>query len=95
MITFEKISDVHYKTFQYEIFLNSLEIHSDKYVIVNKYSRTDIPKKFKKHLPQIIVNTYKQDLKVYELNKYSYSQLEGSLSIKKMMNIFKDEVQKL
>ena len=95
MITFEKISDVHYKAYKYELFLSSIEIHSDKYVIVNRYSRLDVPKHLKDYLPYLILDTYKQDLKTYNLREYSDSQPEGTLSIKKMLNKLKNEVQKL
>lgn len=95
MITYEKISDVHYKAYKHELFLNSIEIHSDKYVIVNRYSRLDVPKHLKDYLPYLILDTYKQDLKTYNLREYSDSQPEGSLSIKKMFNKLKNEVQKL
>tara|TARA_R100000152_G_C6781941_1_gene217701 strand:+ start:8211 stop:9038 length:828 start_codon:yes stop_codon:yes gene_type:complete len=95
MITFEKISDVHYKAYKHELFLNSIEIHSDKYVIVNRYSRLDVPKHLKDYLPYLILDTYKQDLKTYNLREYSNSQPEGTLSIKKMLNKLKNEVQKL
>jgi len=95
MITYEKISDVHYKAYKHELFLNSIEIHSDKYVIVNRYSRLDVPKHLKDYLPYLILDTYKQDLKTYNLREYSDSQPEGTLSIKKMLNKLKNEVQKL
>ena len=95
MITYEKISDVHYKAYKHELFLNSIEIHSDKYVIVNRYSRLDVPKHLKDYLPYLILDTYKQDLKTYNLREYSSSQPEGTLSIKKMLNKLKNEVQKL
>ena len=95
MITYEKISDVHYKAYKHELFLNSIEIHSDKYVIVNRYSRLDVPKHLKDYLPYLILDTYKQDLKTYNLREYSDSQPEGTLSIKKMFNKLKNEVQKL
>lgn len=95
MITYEKISDVHYKAYKHELFLNSIEIHSDKYVIVNRYSSLDVPKHLKDYLPYLILDTYKQDLKTYNLREYSDSQPEGTLSIKKMLNKLKNEVQKL
>tara|TARA_R100001440_G_scaffold59676_1_gene79416 strand:+ start:159 stop:440 length:282 start_codon:yes stop_codon:yes gene_type:complete len=93
MITYEKISDVHYKAFKYELFLNSIEIHTDKYVIVNRYSRLEVPKHLKDYLPYLIIDTYKQDLKTYNLRQYSYAQPEGTLSIKKMYKKLKDEIQ--
>ena len=92
MITFEKVSDVHYKAYKYELFLNSIEIHFDKYVIVNRYSKTIVPKHLKDYLPYLILDTYKQDLKTYFLREYSDEQPEGSLSIKKMYNKLRDEV---
>tara|TARA_Y100000592_G_C5238115_1_gene207042 strand:+ start:160 stop:444 length:285 start_codon:yes stop_codon:yes gene_type:complete len=84
MITFEKISDVHYKAFKYELFLNSIEVHSDKYVIRNRYSVLSVPKRFKRQLKQIILYTYLQDLKSFKFNEYCENQTEGFLSIKKM-----------
>ncbi|QDP51083.1 MAG: hypothetical protein Unbinned3907contig1000_26 [Prokaryotic dsDNA virus sp.] len=90
MITFEKVSDVHYKVFNYEVFMCSLEIHSDKYVVVNRYSRVDVPKSAKKHLKTIMIDLYNKDLKTMELHETADgSFMEGGLSIKKLLEVFK------
>tara|TARA_R110002020_G_scaffold283158_1_gene498878 strand:+ start:8888 stop:9157 length:270 start_codon:yes stop_codon:yes gene_type:complete len=85
MIKFERVSEKHYKAFMYDCFLSSIAIHKDKYVIHNRYSKLEVPKRLKKYLKFMIMDSYLKDLKVYELNEYSYNQMEGSLSIKKMM----------
>lgn len=92
MIRFEKISDVHYKAYKYDLFLNSIAIHSDKYVIHNKYSKIEVPKTQKKYLPFMIMDSYLKDLKTFKMYEYNYNQMEGCLSIKKMMSILKDEM---
>lgn len=92
MITFEKISDVHYKAYKYELFLSSIEIHADKYVIRNRHSVLDVPKHLKLYLPYLIIDTYKKDLKTYEFRESCDSQPLGSLSIKKMLKKLNNEV---
>lgn len=91
MITFEEITEKHFKAYKYDLFLNDIAVHKDKYVIHNKYSKLEVPKKLKKYLKFLILDSYKKDLKTYELYKNNYRGLEGSLSIKKMMKILKDD----
>jgi len=83
---FEKISDKHYKAFKHDLFLSSIEIHEDKYVINNRYSKTEVPKRLKNYLKFMILESYKKDLKTFDLYKYSDTRTEGDLSIKKMMS---------
>ena len=89
MIKFEKVTEQHYKAYKYNVFLSSIGIHKDKYVVYNRYSKLEVPKRLKKYLRYIIMDSYKKDLKTFELNKQTYNQTEGGLSIKKMMKILK------
>jgi len=85
LITFEKISDVHFKAYKHDVFLSSIEVHKDKYVILNRNSKTVVPKRLKNYLKFMILETYKQDIRALEIAEYANEQLEGSLSIKKML----------
>ena len=89
MIEFEKVTEQHYKAYKYDVLLSSIAIHKDKYVIHNRYSKLNVPKRLKKYLRYIIMDSYQKDLKTFELNKQTYNETEGGLSIKKMMKILK------
>ena len=86
MITFEKVTDVHYKVFSYGLCISSLAITDDSYIVINRYSSVKVPKVCKKHLKSILVELYNKDLKAIKLFTMAGTQNEGSLSIKKMIN---------
>ena len=92
MITFEKITDKHYKAFKYDLFLNDIAIHDDKFVIHNRYSKIELPKTLKKYLKFVVLDSYKKDLKTFEMYEKNYNCGEGGLSIKKMMKTLTNEV---
>ena len=87
MITFEKVTDVHFKVYNYGLYICSIGIASDSFIIYNRHNVTKIPKSLKKHLKTILIGLYHFDLKSIEVFKNAHKENEGMLSIKKLKKI--------
>lgn len=91
MITFNKISAVHFEVLLYDVKISSIAIHRDYYKIYCQHNTFNLPLKCKTILKDFLVKLYYQDLKFIELAKYSNEENEGFISIKKMEKILNYE----
>jgi len=87
MITFNKITDVHYEVYNYELLISHLEIHKSHFKIRNRFGSILLPLTARKCLKTLLLKFYESDLKTMKLHEYAFNENEGRLSIKKMKAI--------
>ena len=87
MITFNKITDVHYEVYNYELLISHLEIHKSHFKVRNRFGSILLPLTARKCLKTLLLKFYESDLKTMKLHEYAFNENEGRLSIKKMKAI--------
>ena len=87
MITFNKITDVHYEVYNYELLISHLEIHKSHFKIRNRFGSILLPLSSRKCLKTLLLKFYESDLNYMKLAEYAFNENEGRLSIKKMKAI--------
>ena len=87
MITFNKITDVHYEVLNYELPISYLEVHKSHFKVRNRFGSILLPLSSRKCLKTLLLKFYETDLKTMKLNEYAFNENEGMLSIKKMKKI--------
>ena len=90
MITFNKITDVHYEVYNYELLISHLEIHKSHFKVRNRFGSILLPLSARKCLKTLLLKFYESDLNYMKLAEYTFNECQGLLSIKKMMKILSE-----